>query len=155
VEVEAVEVHHLGPGSDEGVDELLFGVGGGVDLGRVAHPFGVPSRNGGVSLAVASDRSLRFSHSRLSTRKAVALSRDTPPFAQVRQRMGHPASCQFPSLGVEVEAVEVHHLGPGGDEGVDELLLGVGGGVDLGEGAQLRIRPEDEVDAGGCPLRRA
>ena len=40
---------------------------------------------------------------------------------------------------MEVEAVEVHHLDPGGDEGVDELLLGVGGGVDLGEGAQLRI----------------
>jgi len=53
---------------------------------------------------------------------------------------------------VEVEAVEVHHLGPGGDEGVDEFFFGVGGGVDLGEGAELGVGAEDEVDAGGCPL---
>jgi hypothetical protein len=35
---------------------------------------------------------------------------------------------------------------------VDELLFGVGGGVDLGEGAELGVGAEDEVDAGGCPL---
>jgi len=52
---------------------------------------------------------------------------------------------------VEVEAVEVHHLDPGGDEGVDELLLGVGGGVDLGEGAEQGVGAEGEVDAGNCP----
>ena len=39
---------------------------------------------------------------------------------------------------MEVEAVEVHHLDPGGDEGVDELFFGVGGGVDLIDGAQSR-----------------
>ena len=42
------------------------------------------------------------------------------------------------SLLLQVKPVEVHHLGPDGDEGVDELLFGVGGGVDLIEGAQSR-----------------
>jgi len=64
------------------------------------------------------------------------------------------ASCQFPALWLlQVKPVEVHHLGPGGDEGVDEFFFGVGGGVDLGEGAELRVGAEDEVDAGGGPLR--
>ncbi len=53
---------------------------------------------------------------------------------------------------MEVEAVQVHDLGPGGDEGVDELLLRVGCGVDLGEGAELGVGAEDQVDTGGCPL---
>ena len=35
---------------------------------------------------------------------------------------------------------------------MDELLFGVGGGVDLGEGAQLGVGAEDEVDAGGRPF---
>src|SRR4051812_47878144 len=53
---------------------------------------------------------------------------------------------------LEVEAVQVHHLGPGGDEVFDELLLRVRAGIDFGESAQLRVRPEDQVDAGSGPL---
>ena len=39
----------------------------------------------------------------------------------------------------EIEAVGVHHLGPGRDEVLDEFRLGVGRTVDLGECAQLRV----------------
>ena len=52
----------------------------------------------------------------------------------------------------EVEAVRIHHLGPGRDEVFNELLLLVGGGVDLGEGTELRMRAEDQVDAGAGPF---
>ncbi|OBQ38103.1 MAG: hypothetical protein AN484_24515 [Aphanizomenon flos-aquae WA102] len=55
----------------------------------------------------------------------------------------------------EVEAVELHHLGPGGDEVLHELLLAVGAGVDLGQGAELRVGAEDEVDGGRVPLHLA
>ncbi|CAG9990607.1 unnamed protein product [Clonostachys byssicola] len=54
--------------------------------------------------------------------------------------------------GGEVEPVEVHDLGPGGDKVVDELLLAAGAGVHLGQGAELGLRAEDEVEAGGGPL---
>ena len=59
------------------------------------------------------------------------------------------------SLLLQVVAVEVHYLGPGGDEGVDELFLRVGCGVDLGEGAELGVGAEDQVNAGGRPLHFA
>lgn len=41
------------------------------------------------------------------------------------------------NLLLEVEAVQLHDLGPRGHEVVDELLPGVFAGVDLGKGAQL------------------
>ena len=50
------------------------------------------------------------------------------------------------------EAVEVHHLVPRRHEVAHELLLGVVGGVDLGEGPELGVRAEDEVDGRGRPL---
>ena len=53
-----------------------------------------------------------------------------------------------------VEAIGVHHLGPGRHEVFDKLLLGVGAGIDFREGAELRVRPEDQVDAGAGPLDR-
>ncbi len=53
----------------------------------------------------------------------------------------------------EVEAIGVHHLGPGRDEVLHELLLRVRAGIDFGEGAQLRVRTEDQVDARAGPLR--
>ncbi len=53
----------------------------------------------------------------------------------------------------DVEAVEVHDLGPGGDEVSDEFVAGIGTGVDFGDGAQLGVGAEDEVDVGGCPLQ--
>src|SRR6188474_2976275 len=55
----------------------------------------------------------------------------------------------------KVKAVEVHHLGPGFDEVVDELLAGVGASVDFGQGAELRVGAEDEVDTRAGPLHFA
>ena len=54
----------------------------------------------------------------------------------------------------EVEAISVHHLGPGRHEVLHELLLRVRAGIDLREGAQLRVRTEDQVDARAGPLDR-
>ncbi len=39
----------------------------------------------------------------------------------------------------EVEAIKVHHLVPGRDEVVDELLLRVGTSVDFSQGAELGV----------------
>lgn len=88
--VKAVEAHDLVPGGDEGVDEVLFGVGGGADLGRVAHPFGVLSRKGGVSLAVASDRSLLFSLSPPTRRKDGRAVARYPTLCQSTAKDGPP-----------------------------------------------------------------
>src|SRR5689334_9118061 len=52
----------------------------------------------------------------------------------------------------EVEAVELHHLRPRRGKVLDELRRSVSRGIDLREGAQLRVRAEDEVDAGSGPL---
>ena len=54
--------------------------------------------------------------------------------------------------GRQVEAVEVHHLGPSPDEGVDEGRPRVVGGVGFRQGAQLRVRPEDQIDPRPRPL---
>ena len=43
----------------------------------------------------------------------------------------------------ELEAVQHHHLVPRRDEVLDESLLRVAAGVDLGEGAELRVRAEN------------
>src|ERR1700710_3213563 len=53
----------------------------------------------------------------------------------------------------QVEPCEFHDLGPGRDEVGGELLAGVVARVDLGEGPQLRVGAEDEVDRGGRPLQ--
>src|SRR5574341_2374288 len=65
--------------------------------------------------------------------------------------------CQKPSKTFmlrsgKVEAIKVHHLGPGRDEVFDKLLLRVSAGIDLGQRAQLGVRAEDQVDAGPCRL---
>ena len=52
----------------------------------------------------------------------------------------------------EIEAVGVHHLGPGRDEVLHELLLAIVACIDFGERAQLGVRAEDQVDAGAGPL---
>src|SRR2546426_8839624 len=54
-----------------------------------------------------------------------------------------------------VEAIEVHHLGPGRDEVLDELCLRIRASVDLRQCPELGVRPEDEIDAGGDPLELA
>ena len=57
-------------------------------------------------------------------------------------------------LAGNVEAVGVHHLGPRRHEVLRELLLRVRAAIDFREGAQLRVRAEDQVDAGAGPLDR-
>jgi hydrogenase expression/formation protein HypE len=58
-------------------------------------------------------------------------------------------------LQEQVEAVQVHHLGPGGDEVAHELGPRCRLRVDLGQRAQLRVGAEDQVDTGRRPLQRA
>src|SRR4030088_266927 len=55
----------------------------------------------------------------------------------------------------EVEPAEVHDLVPRGHEVAHELLLRVVARVDLGDGTQLGVRAEDEVDAAAGPLKLA
>src|SRR3970040_1705171 len=62
-----------------------------------------------------------------------------------------PSKTFMPRSG-EVEAVQVHHLGPRRHEVLDEHLLRIRARVDLGEGPQLRVRAEHEVDARAGPL---
>src|SRR5438128_788014 len=52
----------------------------------------------------------------------------------------------------EVEALQVHHLGPRRHEVFHELLLRVRARIDFREGAQLRVRTKNQVDSGAGPL---
>ena len=52
----------------------------------------------------------------------------------------------------EVEAIQVHDLGPGRHEVLDKLLLRVRASIDLGQGPELGVRTEDEVDTRAGPL---
>src|SRR5205814_413108 len=78
-------------------------------------------------------------------------------------RSRRPSSCATSSTdrglaaltSGDVEPVQVHHLRPRSDEIGDELGLRIGGGVDLGHGAQLRVRAEDEIDARAGPPQLA
>src|SRR5262245_1098765 len=53
---------------------------------------------------------------------------------------------------VQVEAVEVHHLGPGLHKVPHELLFSVSRSINLRNGAQLGVRPEHQVNRGRRPL---
>ena len=62
----------------------------------------------------------------------------------------------------QIEAIQVHYLVPGSYEVMYELLLGVVLGIDFGQGTQLGVRAEDQVDTGaghfgsrlgGCDLQ--
>src|SRR4029077_1094831 len=55
----------------------------------------------------------------------------------------------------DVETTKVHHLVPGRDEVVDELLLSIGTSVDFRQCAELRVRTKDEVDTRAGPLQFA
>src|SRR5688572_2364361 len=68
------------------------------------------------------------------------------PFARTS---GDPAPASSPLLRDQIEAIEVHHLVPRGDEVAHELLLCVLACVDLRERAELGMRTEDEV-GGRC-----
>src|SRR5512137_3014753 len=52
----------------------------------------------------------------------------------------------------EVEAIKVHHLGPGRHEVLDKLLLCVRASVDLGQSPKLGVRTKDEIDTCAGPL---
>src|SRR5580692_10782644 len=52
----------------------------------------------------------------------------------------------------EVEAIGVHHLRPCGDEVFDELRPGIRAPIHLGGGAELRVRPEHEIDTRPRPF---
>jgi hypothetical protein len=51
----------------------------------------------------------------------------------------------------EVEAIEVHHLGPCRYEVFHKLLLRVRARICFREGAQLRVPNKDQVDTGAGP----
>lgn len=53
---------------------------------------------------------------------------------------------RFRGSGVEIEAIQFHHLGPGRDEVLNKLLLSVSDGIDLRETAQMGVRPENKID---------
>src|ERR1700730_1149328 len=54
----------------------------------------------------------------------------------------------------KVEAIKIHHLVPSSHEVTHERLLRVVASIDFREGAQLRVRTEDQVYAGAGPLDR-
>ena len=92
-------------------------------------------RGGEASRVLSGGRHPTLAHDRESERRRASVPR-------------RPA----PALADRSEAVEVHHLGPAVDEVAHELLLAVGRGVDLRDGAQLGVRAEDQVDRRGRPL---
>src|SRR5690349_1972543 len=54
----------------------------------------------------------------------------------------------------QIETIRVHNLRPHRHEVFHELFLRVSARVDFREGAELRVRTEDEVDACSSPLDR-
>src|SRR5258706_12135061 len=61
----------------------------------------------------------------------------------------------WPLRSRQVEAVEVHHLGPGRDEVLDELRLRVRAAINLRQGAKHSVGAKDQIDASAGPLDRA
>ena len=55
----------------------------------------------------------------------------------------------------EIEAIKVHHFGPGCDEVLDKLQLPVRASVDLGQCPELGIRTKDKIDTRAGPLNFA
>ena len=58
----------------------------------------------------------------------------------------------FVSGSRQVEAVQVHHLGPRGDEVLEELFLRIAAAIDFRQGAQFGVRAEDQIDPAAGPL---
>lgn len=57
-------------------------------------------------------------------------------------------------LNLDVEAVEVHDLGPSSNEILDKLVLGISATVNLRNSTELGVGSEDQVGTGGSPLGR-
>src|SRR6476660_6330487 len=72
-----------------------------------------------------------------------------PPFFTFIAIDDRPRWDQTPS-----KTIEVHHLGPRRRKIPGELFLRVRAAVDFREGAELRVRTEDQIDAGAGPLDR-
>ncbi len=66
-----------------------------------------------------------------------------------------PRRKTYPLRSGKVEAIEIHDLVPRSDEVTHELLFGVVTRVDLSDRPELRVRPEDEIDAAAGPLELA
>src|SRR5262249_41486665 len=71
------------------------------------------------------------------------------------RRFGTDPSTAYARIRCKVVPIEVHHLGPRADEVLDELRLRVRAAVDLGQGPELGVRAEHEIDARARPLERA
>jgi len=91
-----------------------------------------------------------------ATLVAVAVALKFMMLARTQKKAGNrcpPSFDQVVGLAlVEVKPVCVHHLGPGCDEVLHELLLGIILGVDLGICPQDRVRTENQIDPGRGPL---
>src|SRR5271157_201995 len=61
----------------------------------------------------------------------------------------------FSSSSREVEAIQVHYLAPCRYKVAYELLLPVAACIHFREGAELRVRTEDQIDYGARPLELA
>src|SRR5579871_5934971 len=61
----------------------------------------------------------------------------------------------LPESSRELKAVEVHHLGPCRHEVGHKFLLRIGACIDFRNGAELRVRAEDQVDTGAGPFELA
>src|SRR5919202_1062886 len=75
------------------------------------------------------------------------LARACSALTLMRLVAGHgcePPRARAPSD--QVEPIKIHHLVPSSHEVTHELLLRVVTRVDLREGAELRVRAEDQVD---------
>src|SRR5690606_29222354 len=72
--------------------------------------------------------------------------RPDPPGTRIVPHRG-----EVGARSAEAEAVEVHDLVPHGHEVAHERLVRVVGRVDLGDGPQLRVGAEHQVDGGGGP----
>src|SRR3954466_4247974 len=88
----------------------------------------------------------RQTSSQRKTGRALRPAVDFPP---ARLSLSGRAPC---GIAGQIEAIEVHHLSPGGDEVLHEFLLGVAASVNFGESTKLGVRAEDQVGAGGGPF---
>src|SRR5919108_878817 len=95
------------------------------------------------------------------------------PSLQARQALQNAQSTRFDSPGTQrrhsamttqtadispsgqIEPIEIHDLRPRSDEVLHELAVRIGAAVHLGQSPQLRVRAEDEIDAGARPFERA
>src|SRR6266404_2705646 len=68
------------------------------------------------------------------------------------ERRGQPRPLGGAATMGKVEAIKIHHLVPSSHEVTHERLLRVVASIDFREGAQLRVRTEDQVYAGAGPL---